>query len=473
MRYIIHFICIVIALAVVCSSSVADIVTLKDGTVIEGVIIKETGAEVVIETTISNIKTTQTFPRYKVKSIEHTPIESSEAESNTESATSTSSENASSDQDDLDEDESETPSSSRRTRTTRDAGPRTPYIVIPVDGVIGEGTNVHGLRNALTQASRKKISHVVFTIDSPGGYVYDAVEVLKVLKEFDDEMVYHALIEEGAISAASVYVAAADDIFVRPDARLGGAVAYSNDSSTGSAEVDAKFNSIWAAEVASRAASKGYPAEVFRAMAVLEAEVWMDDEGKITASRPSKGAEQLDSRTTILTILASQMVKAGMAKEFTGALDELGETLGLEGWTEAKNLGQRVMSTAGKERIALSEKRTKALDIYRKAYAELETNLPTEFSDYRFYRTANNERFPDPDSVRLWTARSDICIQACTTMLQSLVQIADVNKKAERIEALHLYTPNDIGHDAYIEIQTARNELSANRLNIPLSRYGG
>lgn len=468
MTHIIKIICIFITLTLAASFSSADIITLKDGTVIEGVIIKETGAEVVIETTISNIKTTRTFPRYKIKSIEHKAIETNDDKKEDEE-NPTSNEVA----DDLEDDDSESASRSRRSPTKRDAGPRTTYIVIPIDGVIGEGTNVHGLRNALTQASRKKISHVVFTIDSPGGYVYDAVETLKVLKEFDDEMEYHALIEEGAISAASVYVAASDDIFVRPDARLGGAVAYSENDSTGSAEVDAKFNSIWAAEVAARADSKGYPAEVFRAMAVLEAEVWMDDEGKITASRPSKGAEQIDSRTTILTMLASQMVKAGMAKEFTGTLDELGETLGLEGWSEAKNMGQRVMASAGKEREALSEKRTKALDIYRKAFKELEDNIPSEFNDYRFYRDSYNQRAPDPDSTRLWTRRSDICIQACTTMLQSLVQIADVNKKAEKIEALHLYTPSDIGHNAYLDIQSARDSLNANRLMIPLNMYGG
>ena len=239
---------IIAFLALAVSLSKADIVTLKDGTTYEGVVTKESRAEVVIEITIANIKTTKTFARYKVKSIEYKPVETASDDSK----------DTKTDEKTTDDDRSSSPKSNSPTRTRRvqaSKASRTNYIVIPIEGMIGEQTNADGLEKTLRLAARKKIKHVIFAIDSPGGYIYDAVETLKVLKEYDKAMTYHAVVLEGAISAASVYVAAADNIFVRPDARVGGAVAYTNNNTTGSKDVDAKFNSIWAAEVAARAES--------------------------------------------------------------------------------------------------------------------------------------------------------------------------------------------------------------------------
>jgi ATP-dependent protease ClpP protease subunit len=458
---------ILVIIAIFAPFSNADIVTLKDGTVIEGVVIKESRAEVVIEITVSNIKTTKTFPRYKVKSIEHKPVE----------------EEGSKEDIDTKDTEISTPSTSNnlpdsktnRTRQRRATqAPRTLYMVVPVEGLIGEETNADGLRKALTQASRRKIEHVVFTIDSGGGYVYDAVETLKVLKEFDDQLNYHALVEEGAISAASVYVAGADNIFVRPDARVGGAVAYSSDNTSGAAEVDAKFNSIWAAGIAARAQSKGFPPEVFRAMVVLEAELWLDDENTVFASRPSGSAQQIDSKGTILTILAGQMIQIGMAAKFEGELSELGEELGLENWSEAKDMGQRIMETSAKERVKLSAKFTNAIEAFGDAFEDFENNNPSDFSDYRFLRGMDNRRAPDGNSVQLWRERCSTSIRACDIMLEALGHIADVNKRAAKIGALHLdIIPSNIGHDAYTDISEARSWLHANRNMIPLSMYDG
>ncbi len=449
------------------SISKADIVTLKDGTVIEGIVVKETGAEVVIEVTISNIKTTKTFPRYKVRSIERKPIEteSSDDEADTEKVRDSSPKSTT----------KPTPRSTPRSREPRTPKTkRTLYMVIPVTGMIGMETNADGLRKALLQASRRKIKHVVFTIDSGGGYVYDAVETLKVLKEFDDDLIYHALVEEGAISAASVYVAGADNIFVRPDARVGGAVAYSEDNTSGAAEVDAKFNSIWAAEIAARAESKGFPPEIFNAMVVLEAEVWVDSEHKVFASRPGTAAQQIDSKGTILTIRAGQMVQIGMAKAFDGELSELGELIGVEHWTQAKNMGQRIMETSGKERVKIADKFENAISIFADAAEDLEQNNPRNFNDYRYYQLSNGSRQPDGISVQNWRKRCATSIAACDVMLEALEHIADVNKRARKLGALHLdVVPTDIGHDAYTTISEARDWLYANRNMIPLSMYGG
>ncbi len=450
----------------------SDIVTLKDGTTYEGVVVSENRAEVVLEITIANIKTTKTFTRYKVRSIEYKPVEGqSEDETENEAEderTSTTTASELDDDESIDESEADderlTPAERLEARRNRVL-----YMVIPVEGMIGLETNATGLRNALIQGRRKKAQHVVFTIDSGGGYVYDAVETLKVLKEFDGDFEYHALIEEGAISAASVYVAAADKIWVRPGSRVGGAVAYRSDNSSGAAEVDAKFNSIWAAEIASRAQSKGHPPEVFRAMVEPGAEVWIDDEGKIYPSRPSsRGAQQLDNSTTIFTMRADQIVEAKMGQLFEGELEDLGELLDISSWAEMRGAGQRAMETAGRERIMLSERLEEAAKVFVDALEAYQKDDPRSFDDYRFYLQRNGTYMADGPSVQRWRERCDTTVRHCDIMLQALARVAEVNKRADKIGALHLNVlPNDIGHDTYTVISDDRLWLIDNRSRVP------
>lgn len=469
----------IVILALVTCLSNADIVTLKDGTVYEGVITKETRAEVTIEITISNIKSTKTFPRYKVKSIEHKPVESKKDDNSSTRSIKTDSNKA-------------TPRTADR--TTRKRAPRplaeslNNYVVVNIKGTIGEETNADGLKKTLKLVARKKIKHVVFVIDSPGGYVYDAVETLKVLKEYDGAITYHALVEEGAISAASVYVAAADDILVRPGSRVGGAVAYTNDESNNAKEVDAKFNSIWAAEIAARAESKGYPAEIFRAMVVLDAEVWMDKDGTITSTRPSgrNNAQQIDSKRTILTIRAAQMVQAGMATEFTGEISQLGEALGLSDWTEVRAIGDRLMIKSAKERQALSEKMDFAFEVFNDSTKNYEDHHPITYSDYlllierntRYNRydddidSRKNSKAQHAPSVRKWRNRSREAINDLDIMLDALKEMASINKKAKRIGALHLIMSEKIGEERFRSTMRYREWLVTNLNIIPFNEDG-
>lgn len=452
-----------LALALCCTQSRSDIVTLKDGTTYEGTVVSENRAQVVLEIIIANIKSIKTFPRYKVRSIEYEPAEGEEQEDENPAEIEPAQRPVEKETQ-VEDDSGSTarPSVEERRAAVRN---RVLFMVIPIEGTIGIETNATGLRNALTQAKRKKAKHIVFTIDSGGGLVYDAVESLGVLKEFDNDFEYHAVVEEGAISAASIYVAAADKIWVRPGSRVGGAVAYTTDNTSGAAEVDAKFNSIWAAEVASRAQSKGHPPEIFRAMVEPGAEVWFDEDGKVYPSRPSsQGAQQIDNATTILTIRADQMIEIGMAKEFTGELSELGDLLDIASWYEMRGVGQRAMLAAGKERVELQEKFEDAIKVFRDSLKDYEQDNPRAYSDYRVYVQRDGSRIPDGPSLQRWRERCNRSIRHCDVMLAALTRVAEVNKRADKIGALHLnVVPDDIGHEAYTEISDERAWLLQNR----------
>lgn len=442
-----------------------DVVTLRDGETIEGEVLDVTRTEVTIKTKVHNITTTKKIRRSSVKNIEYKELPEDFWDSGRSSRDDDDDAGHGSDgatEDDAHEDKTgeDTPD---RTRGKRD--PDNVFVVIPVEGGIGREVTALGLQRALGQSRGRGAGHAIFLVDSGGGFVYEAVQILDVLKEFDNDFVYHCIIEEGAISAASVFAAGADHIYVRPDARLGGAVAYSSDNTSGAAEVDAKFNSIWAANIASRAESKGHQGEVFRAMAVVEAEVWQRPDGSLHAAE-TEGAAQIDGPTTILTIRASQMVASGMASEFTGEPGDLGTLLGRDEWTEVPGVGIRAMTFAARDRLDMERRRDEALQELISASERFKESDPRQFT-YSVVRSSRAVYTLDASSMREWVARSDRAISAGNTMMKCIQELVSVMSRAERAGAKHLLLPREASKDAYDTVRQAVSWLKTHRNNPP------
>lgn len=441
----------------------ADVITLRNGDTVQGEVTEVTRTKVTIKTKLHNIATTQTFRRSEIEEIEYAPLPdgfwtSPRGDENEVADEATKPE------------VSETSPRDRTPRADRSRDPDHQYVVVPVKGGIGSEVTAEGVRRALGQSKTRGVGHIVFVVDSLGGYVYEAVSILDVLKEFDDDFEYHCLIEEGAISAACVFAAGADRIFVRPDARLGGAVAYSKDNTSGAAEVDAKFNSIWSANLASRADAKGHPGDVFRAMVVMAAEVWQHSDGTLLTAL-ADDATQIDGPDTILTIRSSQMVRAGMATEFKGELDELGTVLGQEQWNEVPGIGIRAMTFTARDRADMERRYKKAIDELEDATERFKEADPRRFS-YQIVRYENGIYRLDAPSMRDWIGRSDQAIKAGNSMLKCLRELASVTSKAERTGAMHLMTPEDVGKETYDTVRKTVSWLKAHRNDPPAKEMG-
>ncbi len=447
----------------------ADIITLRSGERVEGKVLDVTRSEVRIETKVHNIRTTVVYRRALVVDIEYRALpadfwDSGRADDAPTVQDSENSESPEPDSDALSE-SSETEPPSRRGRRI---DPASQYVVIPVEGTIGEQVTAHGLRTALLQTRGRGVRHVVFTVNSPGGYVFEAVQILETLKEFDAELTFHCVIEEGAISAASVFAAGADMIYVRPGSRLGGAVAYTSNNSTGATEVDAKFNSIWSAEVASRAESKGHNGDAFRAMIVVASELWQSDaDGSLSARARDGHDTQIDGPTTVLTMSAAQMIRGGMARMVETPIDGMGSLTGVDGWTELRGLGQRAMLTAARERADLKRRFDAAIEAFQRAADLFEQNHPSKVQ-YLIERSATGMLSMESGSLREWRARTDATVQACNAMLASLKDLATVNARAEKTGAQHLLIPPKLGHERYLEIEAERNKLINQRDRPPV-----
>lgn len=459
----------------------ADIITLRSGEKIEGKVLEVTRNDVKFETKVHNIRTTVTYRRAQVADIEYkelpadfwgpgretppnttqpqTPPPQPEQPETTKPEGVEAPDNAEPDDEPIEE----------PTRRGRRVDPASQYVVVPVKGTIGVEVTAHGLRAALLQTKGRGVKHVVFTVDSPGGYVFEAVQILETLKEFDTDLTYHCLIESGAISAASVFAAGADRIYVRPGARLGGAVAYTSDNSTGATEVDAKFNSIWSAEVASRAESKGHNGDAFRAMIIMANQLWQSDADGSLSSR-SRGPQdtQIDGPNTVLTISAAQMVRGGMATMVETPIDSMGAMTGVEDWAELRTIGQRAMLTAARDRADMKRRFDAAIEGFNKAIGELDQNHPSK-GRYTIERSATGTLSMQSSSMREWQSRTDAAVRACNIMLACLKELASINSRAEKSGAQHLLIPSKLGHERYVEIDAERSKLLNQRNRPPVA----
>jgi ATP-dependent protease ClpP protease subunit len=197
------------------------------------------------------------------------------------------------------------------------------YMLIPVQGVIGEDVLASGVDACLRQAIAKGVRTVVFDIDSPGGSVDEAYRILDVLK-IHDEIATVARVRH-AISAAMVFVVASDAILVHPDSTLGGAVAYSKNQTTGEVEIDAKRLSLWGARLAATASAHHHDPSVVWAMCVMERSVYvytdLTKKQSTIQDHPCQtpgDCRMLDGPSTVLTLDGTEAIDLGFAFPATG-----------------------------------------------------------------------------------------------------------------------------------------------------------
>ncbi|MEM0982530.1 MAG: hypothetical protein AAGI17_01125 [Planctomycetota bacterium] len=422
----------------------ADILETTSGQRYEGKITSETGAGVTIDTLIAGIRAEITVARRQVKSVEYKPLPEGFWEGKSESQTKKE-ESEKSKADDKADRNAERRARAERMRAERNA-PR--YAVIEAHGGIGNEVNNHALEKALGDAKSRRIEYVIFSIDSPGGYLYDAYDMIETLRRYEEDFTYIALIENGgAISAATVFVASAQHIFIRRSGTVGAATAYSTDSSTGAAEVDAKLNSAWAAGLASLAASRGHEPELFRAMAEVPIEIYINkDSGDVRTSNPGgPGWDKVDGDETILTLRADQLDKYCIGTTYAGEPEGLAELIGVEIWRDGGRSVNAAFARAGTERVELEEDFNASLARYKTSMDGY--NRAVERANQ--YRTQNSQR----------TGYLQTALREVETCMSELGKMAKYLEEAEKTGAQHLTFPPEIGHDVYVTLEQLRADV--------------
>ena len=451
------------ALVIACQAP-GDVVTLKDGRTFEGIVVLDSPSKVTIETMIGKFKTKMTFKRHEIASVERKDLPDDFFDPGASKKKKT---------------PAKTAESGKRRAERKTVNKTTRFVAIPIRGTIGVEVQAEGVERALNTAIKRGVRHAVFVIDSPGGYVAEAEAIAAVIEAKRDQINCYAVIES-AISAAIWVAISCDRVFISPWSEIGGAVVYSKDQTTGAAEVDAKMNSIIAADLAARAQRSGIKGDAVRAMVIPEAEyfVWMDDDGetlhgvKAPENLPAERLIIADGADTVLTLTGEQALAAELADEFPGDLKSLGAHVGAEGWESAGNIGKSAMAAAHRAHQQQSKKRKDLIEDITTAFEELSSMQdkaiaahPNNFT--YVYDLASNLLVPASQAA--WRENTDKCIGKWRRLLAQTERIERMQQRAVKlgmersVEHKELKKYYDACQDALVELEKNRNRRYVNR----------
>lgn len=318
------------------TSALADEVIMRDGTVHTGKIVSRDRRTVVIDTELHGISARLELDRRSIKSI----VISDEDEA-TPSSTDNGSPSTLSIPTKAEEEEDENVVLKRDGYNL--------VLEVPLEGTFGQDIYPLGIANSLEWAKEVGVTDVVFRINSGGGEVWCASDMVEIMKDYRGEFKMHMLIES-AISASIWPSFTCDTITMAPGSDFGGAVVYN--MSTGNPEVDKKMNSIYANKLSSAAEANGHLGILVPAMIVSDNSVYAykDHNGEWVFSDTTEGLpsnyETIDGPDTILTLTQKQAQKYGLTHilENGNSLEEFCELHGIEKWDNAGQFGYETVT---------------------------------------------------------------------------------------------------------------------------------
>lgn len=298
----------VIALGVAFAS--ADQVLMRDGTVYDGTVVSNTRREVVIDTQINGINTRLTLDRRLIQNVtmgdspSPNPDAPQTAPSDSPSIAPVPSIG--------------TPSIGTTAKAEKPILKRDGVdliVEIPMTGTFGQDIYPLSIAQGLEWAKQQGATDIVFRMNSPGGEVWAAEEIVEIMANYSGNFRYHALIEH-AISATIWPAFNCDTITMAPGGTFGGAVVFRM-RGTGAAEVDKKMTSIMAAKLAASAEAKGHSKALVMTMMIPEEAAYAVQRGgvwTVTGEKPADGQtyETIDGTDTVLTLTAEQAGKYGI-----------------------------------------------------------------------------------------------------------------------------------------------------------------
>jgi len=345
------------AICALSALALGDEVILRDGTVYTGTIVSKTRRVIQIDTTIHGISTRLKVDRRQIKSITEgeTPSTSDETPAILSTPTPT------------------LPKVSEPTENPNKVLKRKGYnllMEVPLKGTFGKDIYPLAIADSLEWAVKHGVTDVVFRINSGGGEVWAAMDMVQIMNEYRGKVKMHMLVES-AISASIWPTLTCDTITMAPGSDFGGAVVYTHNS-TGSAEVDLKMNGIWAAKLESAADANGYSGYIVRAMMLSKAAVYAyQKDGQWVLSDTTEGIpsnyETIDSPDTVLTLTANQAIKYGIVKAMPDgkSLEDFAKAQGIEKWDSAGEIGDTIVERDVKKSKRLRDQLTAVVNGFR------------------------------------------------------------------------------------------------------------
>ena len=148
-------------------------------------------------------------------------------------------------------------------------------VVIPVRDVIAEPV-FYVLRRGLKEANAQGAGAVVLDMETPGGGLGVALEIMEALDKFEGTTI--TFVNKEAISAGAIISTVTDEIYFSPGGVIGAAAAVMSTGQDIGDTMKLKLNSYLRAKVRAFAEGKGYRGEVISAMIDSDYEFKIGDE---------------------------------------------------------------------------------------------------------------------------------------------------------------------------------------------------
>lgn len=136
-------------------------------------------------------------------------------------------------------------------------------IVIPVRDAIAQPV-LYVLRRGLKEANATGAKAVVLDMETPGGSLGVALEIMEALDKFDGETITY--VNKEAISAGAIISTVTDEIHFAPGAVIGAAAAVMSTGADIGETMQLKLNSYLKAKVRAFSEGKGYRGQVISSM---------------------------------------------------------------------------------------------------------------------------------------------------------------------------------------------------------------
>jgi len=205
------------------------------------------------------------------------------------------------------------------------------YMLIPIEGTIGAQFTAKDMTYYLEQARKLKPDIVILYLDTPGGYISDAEEIINAIIDSKD-LRFVAYVRK-ALSAGAAITLTCREIYVEDVAKIGAALCFQTINGL-PAPVEEKFQSSWRATCRKAADYGGHPSVLAEAMVDAELAVCMRTEGdKVVVERGVNGTPLSDSGR-ILTLTAKEAVECRLAVDMVEDFGDLQAKLGYASLTD-------------------------------------------------------------------------------------------------------------------------------------------
>jgi len=411
----------------------ADIVSLRDGRKLEGVVLSQEGEQIQFDTVISGIRARVTFKKSDVASIEEKPVpegffEAAEGGHGPEAA------------------------GSQAVNL---------YLEIPVQGRLGETVFAQALRSTLAHAKLKGVKHIVFAVDSPGGAIDEAAAIYRTMLQFGDDLTYHSIVRS-CTGTCLVIPFLSETIHLQPGGKVGGSdQPWDKLPRRFAAQEEAVARAQIADDLAAEARRRGRKGDIIRAMIdpsdALAA--WQIAEGEIVTGAavpedvPADRVIFRNERGAVLVLTFEQASRLGVPS-IDGGADKLGAVLGLSNWKEYSSYGRDAMNraVAARQRRAANAQTkfednvTRNIRMRETTKRAIEHNLkqaatwnPTDASYAKLSAYWNAYWNPEatwttnlwtPESQRRWRDRTEACLYFLARARDGVQSMMRLDKEA-------------------------------------------